>query len=126
MRVEQIVREADIVHELDTYNELLGQPGQLGCVLLIEIPDEAIRQRRLVEWLGLPKHLYIRLADGNKVYAQYDERQIGTKRLSSVQYLIFDTNGAAPVAIGSDLPSLQVEEALTSQQQHALQADIAA
>ncbi len=28
MRVERIVREADIQHELETYNELLGGPGR--------------------------------------------------------------------------------------------------
>ena len=126
MRVEQIVREADIVHELDTYNELLGEPGQLGCVLLIEIPDELTRQQKLVEWLGLPEHLYIKLANGTKVYAQYDARQVGTRRLSSVQYLIFDTSGEAPVAIGSDLPELVIEQALNTEQKAALQDDLAA
>ena len=35
-KIEQIVREASIQQELDTYNELLGGPGQLGCALLIE------------------------------------------------------------------------------------------
>ena len=29
-----------IRHELETYNELLGGPGELGCTLLIEIDDE--------------------------------------------------------------------------------------
>ena len=28
MRAERIVREADIQHELDTYNELLGGDGR--------------------------------------------------------------------------------------------------
>ncbi|MDP6944539.1 MAG: DUF3501 family protein, partial [Myxococcota bacterium] len=33
MRIEHIVREADIRHEIDTYNEVLGGPGELGCTL---------------------------------------------------------------------------------------------
>ncbi len=42
IRVEQIVKEADIRHEIETYNELLGAEGELGATLLIEIenPDE--------------------------------------------------------------------------------------
>ena len=32
MRVEQIVREKDIQHELDTYNDLLGKQGELLTV----------------------------------------------------------------------------------------------
>ena len=30
MRIESIVKENDIQHELDTYNELLGGSGELG------------------------------------------------------------------------------------------------
>ncbi len=47
VRAEQLVREADIRHELATYNALLGDPGDLGCTLLLEIPDEAERSERL-------------------------------------------------------------------------------
>ena len=43
VRVEQMVRESDIRHELDTYNAVLGGAGELGCTLLIEIPDEQER-----------------------------------------------------------------------------------
>ena len=43
MRVERIVKETDIAHELQTYNELLGGEGELGCTLLIGIDDEAER-----------------------------------------------------------------------------------
>ena len=47
MRTERIVKEADIVHELHTYNELLGGEGELGCTLLIEIDDEEDRSIKL-------------------------------------------------------------------------------
>src|SRR5262245_3415147 len=39
MRLEQTVRESEIQHEIDTYNQLLGDAGELGCTLLIEIDD---------------------------------------------------------------------------------------
>ena len=38
VRAERMVRESDIAHEIETYNELLGGPGELGCTLLVEIP----------------------------------------------------------------------------------------
>mgnify|MGYP000219825156 CR=1 FL=1 len=44
MRTERIVKEADVLHELHTYNELLGGPGELGCTLLIEIDDPAAHE----------------------------------------------------------------------------------
>lgn len=124
VRVERIVREADIQHELATYNELLGGDGELGCVLMLEIPTVADRDRWLVEWIDLPNHVYARLSDGRRVPAVFDARQVGHKRLSSVQYLKFPTGGAVPVAIGTTLPTLTLETVLTEPQRAALAADL--
>ena len=74
MRAEQIVRERDIQHELDTYNGLLGGPGELGATLLIEVEDAADRAAKLREWWGLPDHLYLRLEDGTRVPAHRSHR----------------------------------------------------
>jgi hypothetical protein len=125
IRAEKITGEAEIRHELETYNELLGGKGELGCSLLIEIPDPAERDRKLRDWLGLPAHLYAKLEDGTKVRARFDPRQVGTDRLSSVQYLKFDVGGRTPVAVGSDLPALDAETALDAEQREALAADLA-
>jgi hypothetical protein len=124
MRAEQIVKEEAIQHEIDTYNETLGGPGELGCALLIEIAEESQRTELLTRWLNLPQHLYVKLEDGSKVYATYDERQVGEDRVSSVQYIKFDTGGMPPVAVGSDLPALTVEAELTDEQRAALASDL--
>jgi hypothetical protein len=100
IRAERIVKEADILHELATYNELLGGPGQLGCTLLIGIDDPAERARKLTEWLALPRHVYAELPDGTRVRATFDPRQVGDERLSSVQYLKLAVGTEAPVALG--------------------------
>lgn len=123
-RAERLYRDAELQHEVDTYNELLGEPGELGCSLLIELPDAAERDAKLRAWRGLPDHLYARLEDGRRVRASYDRRQVGDDRLSSVQYLRFAVGDRAPVAIGSDLPALTVETALTDEQRAALDADL--
>jgi hypothetical protein len=125
IRAERIVKEADIRHEIETYNELLGARGQLGCTLLIEIEDPAVRDRKLVEWWGLPERMYLLLEDGSRVWARLDERQRGEDRLSSVQYLRFDTGSRVPTAAGVDLPTLQAETELTDAQREALREDLA-
>ncbi len=125
VRAERMTRDEDVQHELDTYNELVGGPGELGVSLLIELPDAAERDARLREWLELPAHLYLRLEDGSLVRPRFDPRQVGTDRLSSVQYLAFDVRGRAPVAVGSDLPALEAETPLTLEQRDALAADLA-
>ena len=52
----------------------------------------------------LPMHLYLKLEDETRIGATFDERQIGDGRLSSVQYIKFNTKGKVPAAIGSDHP----------------------
>jgi len=124
VRAERLYRDAEIQHEVDTYNELLGGDGALGCSLLIEIPDPGERDANLRAWRGLPEHLYAKLPDGRRIRPIYDQRQVGDDRLSSVQYLRFPVGVVAPVAIGCDLASVAGETALTAEQRAALQADL--
>ncbi len=125
MRIEKIVREKDIAHEIETYNELIGGTGELGCALLIEIDDEATRDELLTAWLGLERTLYLQLDDGSRATARFDERQVGETRLSSVQYLTFDTGGRTPVAVGVDHPAYTDHTVLTDAQRDALARDLA-
>jgi Protein of unknown function (DUF3501) len=124
MRAEGIARETDIQRELDTYNELLGGEGELGCTLLIEIDDPDERARRLRAWIDLPEHVYLRLEDAARVRPRIDERQ-RSDRLSTVQYLKFDTGGRTPVAVGCDHPDLAAETVLDAAQRGALAEDMA-
>ena len=123
MLVERIAREADIQREIEVYNRILGMPGQLCCVLLIEIEEESRRKELLTAWLGLERHVYVRLSDGSKVYARYDPEQVGDDRLSAVQYLLFDV-AEAPVALGTDFPDLAAEVELTDEQHEAVAEDL--
>lgn len=128
MRAERMVKEADIRHEIETYNELLGGPGELGCTLLVELASPVERAEKLVRWLALPRHLYVVRSDGRKAYAVYDERQVGDTRVSSVQYLKFEVGAEAPVAIGCDHPDpeLKHETRFGDEQRAALRADLKA
>ena len=125
IRTERIVRERDILHELETYNALLGGSGELGCTLLIEIDDPLVRSERLTEWFALPEHVYVLTPDAGKIRAAFDDAQRGDGRLSSVQYLKFPVKGVAPLAVGVDLPGLEAEATLTSEQRAALASDLA-
>jgi hypothetical protein len=122
---ERIVREADIRHEIDTYNELLGGEGELGCTLLVEIDDVATRDEKLRAWWSLPEKLMLRLPDGTRVPARFDERQRGEGRLSSVQYLTFPVGQQAPVGASVDLPGLTLDVEFTPETRRALADDLA-
>ena len=126
MRAEKIVREADILHEIETYNELLGGPGELGCTLLVGVEDAAARTEKLRAWIALPEHVYVRGKDGRKIRARFDPRQRGEDRLSAVQYLKFRVGKDAPAAVGCDLPELAGESELGTDQVRALEEDLRA
>jgi len=125
MRVERMVEEAAILHEIQTYNEVLGDEGGLGCALLIEIESPEERAARLPELRDLPERIYLRFEDGSRVHASFDPRQVGEHQASSVQYLKFNAQGRVPVAIGVNHPALTVEQELTSEQRQALANDLA-
>jgi hypothetical protein len=126
MRIEQIVKEDDIQHELDTYNELLHPKGTVGCTLMVGIDDERERDVKLRAWMGLNEHIYARLPDGATVKPTWDPRQVGETRLSSVQYLSFALGDVAPVAVGIDMPGVELETELSAAQQDALGEDLGA
>ena len=117
--------EADIRHEIDTYNEILGGEGELGCTLLVEIADVAERDRKLQEWWELPERIYARLEDGTLVRPRFDARQRGDGKLSAVQFLKFAVAGRVPVAVGTDLRGLEHETALEPATRQALANDFA-
>lgn len=124
MRAEKIVKEKDILDELETYNGLLGDVGQLGCTFMIEIDDPALRAVKLREWLALPEHIFARMEDGSKIRPLFDEAQRGGDRISSVQYLKFPAGGKTPVSLGIDLPGIEHETPLTEDQRAALAEDL--
>jgi hypothetical protein len=127
MRVERIVRERDIQHEIRTYNELLGGDGEIGATLFIGIDDEAARDVRLKAWLGLLPTIYAEFEDGSRVPPTWDDRQVGTDRLSSVQYIKFDTSGRVPIRFGCSFPDdeIRTHVVLTDEERAALAADLA-
>jgi hypothetical protein len=94
MRVERIVREHDIAHEVATYNELIPAPGELSASLLIEYESAEERNVKLRQLLGLEKHLWLEVAGAGRTQAIFDERQIATARISSVQYVKFRLSAA--------------------------------
>lgn len=125
MRAEKIARESAIQEELNTYNNFLGKPGELACVLLIEIEAESDRKPLLESWMGLEKCIYLLDQKGNKIFAQHDPTQVGDRRLSAVQYLKFVIK-EPPIALGCTFDELAGEVELTKAQKDALVEDLAA
>lgn len=72
-RVEKLVTDADIQIELDTYNALVPEPGQLCASLFIELTSDESMKEWLPRLVGIEHSLRIRLADGRVVIAIPEE-----------------------------------------------------
>ena len=92
LRTERISREAAIVHEIETYNELVPADGELSATFMIEIDDKAERERFLEAAAGIEAAVSFRvLVDGTPHEARgvwSKDRESGI-RASAVLYLKF-------------------------------------
>ena len=88
LRAERIARPEEVLHEIETYSDLLPTPCELSATLMFEFPDEAERAPALTALRDFESHLRIDIG-GSAAPARFDRRQIGEDRLSSVQFVRF-------------------------------------
>ena len=105
LRVERIVQPDKILHELETYNELLPGPGEVAATLFIEVTDPARVQPVLDGFVGLDETGHLRLLIGATAYpALFAAGQSREDRISAVHYIRFrpGREGRAALAAGAE------------------------
>jgi hypothetical protein len=123
-RAERLAKPEGIQKEIDVYNELVPDAGELSATLLVEITEEARIQPELDRLIGLSsgRHVWLEL-DGKRVFARFLEGQGREDRIAAVQYLRFHVgtdprdrdalaSGPAPVILRVDHPGLRASAAL--------------
>jgi hypothetical protein len=139
LRTERISKESAVLHELDTYNELVPEEGELSATMFIEIPDRILRDQRLTELVGLETFIAMEVL-GTKVAAKPDPRSVLPDRTTAVHYLKFplgaelsarliarsksDPEGAAFFVLSH--PKLQAKKELAPATVKSLAEDLAA
>jgi hypothetical protein len=131
-RAEKMLRDEQIEHEVETYNELIPEPGELSATLFLEITDpDALR-----EWLpklpGIQRHVAFDIAGTEVRGVEPDEERLTREDeiTSTVHYLKFALPpaqqagfAAGPVRIIVDHPAYQAEAVLSDEQRAALAVD---
>ncbi|MEO6575987.1 MAG: DUF3501 family protein [Polyangiaceae bacterium] len=112
IRTERITREGAILHEIETYNQLIPGERELSATVMLEIDDRDAREKFLNEAAGIHEHIGIEV-DGERSPAKWDERLVIPGRASAVLYLKFPLSsesfakiktGKAKVALVADHP----------------------
>jgi hypothetical protein len=117
LRTERITAPAAILHEIETYNDLLPGPGQLSLTVFIEIPDRATRERMLVELAGIEDTFGVQvdgrlfLATGKRPAGYVDGRTTAVHYLKATldhEAVAAITGGDAEVALVVKHPKLRI------------------
>lgn len=98
LRTERITREGAILHEIETYNQLVPGEGELSATMMVEIPDPAARETFLDAAKGLERHVAL-VVDGHKFAATFDPSRVLSERASAVLYVKFALSPSARQAI---------------------------
>jgi hypothetical protein len=80
-------REAAVSDELEAYNPLIPGGDELSATLMIAYQTPEERAHHLQRLLGLDRHVWLRIGEIEPVLAAFDQAQVSTTRISSVQYI---------------------------------------
>jgi hypothetical protein len=133
LRTERITNEKGILHEIETYNDLVPGTGELSATLLIEYDDRDERHRMLRELADLEPHVH--LVVGNVKTTASFQRSPGEEasRLPAVNYVIFRPGRDAasklrdktvPASIEIDHPHYAASAVLSLGIRHELAEDL--
>lgn len=98
LRTERITREAAVLHEIETYNQLVPGDHELSATVLVEIDDKPEREKFLFEAKGLDRSFSL-VVDGERCKAQHDVAREHPERTTAVHYLKFRLTAAAERAL---------------------------
>jgi len=136
-RAERMLTDEAIAHEVETYNELIPESGELSGTLFIELTEDAALREWLPKLRGIEFNVYFELGvrgSGSRVKAvpRDEERLTRDDITSTVHYLKFpfDAEQRAELATGSarlvvDHPEYQVWMELDDAQRAELAGDFA-
>jgi hypothetical protein len=132
-RIERMLTDEQIQHEVETYNELIPEPNELSGTPFVEIDNKD----KLYEWLpklvGIQRAVSIWLHDGSSIASvpEDEERLTREETTTTVHYLKFrftpeqvDAFAAGPVRIVVDHPSYDAVVELTEEQRKELVGDL--
>lgn len=98
LRTERITREASILHEIETYNELVPREHEISATILVEIEDKDTRERFLFEAKGLEREFAL-VVGGVRCPGKIDPMREHDSRTTAVHYVKFDLTPEAEEAL---------------------------
>lgn len=112
-RVEKLMTDLEIQAEIDAYNPLVPDPGQLCLTMFIELTSEQSMREWLPRLVGIENHVVIRLSDGSAIRSvpeqQHASQLTRADVTSAVHYLQFSMSPAEIDALGAGQATLEID-----------------
>ena len=104
LRVERIFERAPIQDELDAYNPLIPDGGNLKATMMLEYDDAEERKQALAAMIGIEDRVWMQVAGFEPVFAIADEdmQRATEDKTSSVHFLRFEFAAAMRIALGDN------------------------
>jgi len=92
LRIERIFEAAGIQEELDAYNPLIPDGGNLKATFMVEVADEDERRKVLANLRGIEDEVWLRVDGFDPVFAVADEdlERENADKTSSVHFMRFE------------------------------------
>jgi hypothetical protein len=105
LRAEHIVDLDRVRDEIEVYNALIPEAGELSTTMLIEITEAARIRDELVRLIGMDESVRLEIGNQYVVRGQFEEGRSKEDKLSAVQYVRFPLSREARAAfVGGDEP----------------------
>jgi hypothetical protein len=93
-RVEKLVTDEEIQVELDTYNPMIPEPGQLTATVFLELTSDDQMREWLPKLVGIERSFVIVLPNGDRVRSITEEAHAGQltreEVTAAVHYIRFE------------------------------------
>jgi hypothetical protein len=134
-RAERMLRDEQIAHEVETYNQLIPDADELSATLMIELTSEQELREWLPRLVGIELHVAVVLPDGTRVMgAPSEEDELRLTRddiTAAVHFLKFrfaasdvEMFASGPVHIVVDHAEYDQDVLLTPEQHEQLLSDL--
>ena len=109
VRAERITDLDKIREEIEAYNDLIPEPGELSATLFLEIEDQTHLREELLQFLGIDEALSMRVGS-HTIPARFEEGRSKEDKISAVQYVKFPFDPQALSAFaGAEHAELQID-----------------
>ncbi|HEX2038288.1 MAG TPA: DUF3501 family protein [Acidimicrobiales bacterium] len=111
-RAERLVNDQQVQAELDVYNPLIPEPGQLSATLFVELTSDAQMREWLPTLVGIERAVELRIGDRvvRCVPEEQHERQLTREEITaSVHYVRFELTPEEVAAFDTEPVVLAVE-----------------